>query len=123
MFGSPETTSGGNALKFYSSVRIDVRRKEKITEKVPGKDDVVTGFKTKVKIVKNKCAPPYRWVDVEAPSVPPFLAGCCSMMGCRVNRRGFAICHASSSLIKQCSQNLSWLAIGMPVDVHVPSLY
>ena len=55
MFGSPETTTGGNALKFYSSIRMDVRQKEKITD-----GDEVVGAITKVKIVKNKIAPPFR---------------------------------------------------------------
>lgn len=55
MFGNPETTSGGNALKFYASVRIDIRRKEQIKE-----GDTVVGVNTAVKIVKNKVAPPFR---------------------------------------------------------------
>src|SRR5260370_10875780 len=55
MFGSPETTTGGRALKFYSSVRIDIRRIAAIKE-----GDVVTGSRTRVKIVKNKVAAPFR---------------------------------------------------------------
>jgi recombination protein RecA len=55
LFGSPETTSGGNALKFYSSVRMDIRRIGAIKE-----GDAVTGNRTKVKIVKNKVAPPFK---------------------------------------------------------------
>ncbi len=55
MFGNPETTTGGNALKFYSSVRIDVRRSTPIKD-----GDTVIGNLTKVKIVKNKVAPPFR---------------------------------------------------------------
>ncbi len=55
MFGSPETTSGGRALKFFSSVRIDIRRKEQI--KTP--DGKVVGNRTKIKVVKNKIAPPF----------------------------------------------------------------
>ena len=55
MFGNPETTSGGRALKFFSSVRIDIRRKDQI--KTP--EGRVTGNRTKVKIVKNKVAPPF----------------------------------------------------------------
>lgn len=55
MFGSPETTSGGRALKFFSSVRIDIRRREQI--KTP--DGKVIGNRTKIKIVKNKVAPPF----------------------------------------------------------------
>ncbi|PKL47399.1 MAG: recombinase RecA [Candidatus Riflebacteria bacterium HGW-Riflebacteria-2] len=55
MFGNPETTPGGRALKFFSSVRIDIRRKEAIKE-----GDEATGFVTEVKVVKNKVAPPFR---------------------------------------------------------------
>jgi recombination protein RecA len=55
LFGSPETTSGGNALKFYSTVRMDIRRIGAIKE-----GDVVTGNRTKVKVVKNKVAPPFK---------------------------------------------------------------
>jgi recombination protein RecA len=55
MFGNPETTTGGNALKFYSSVRLDIRQKEKIMD---GED--VVGHVRKVKVVKNKMAPPFR---------------------------------------------------------------
>ncbi len=58
MFGNPETTSGGRALKFYSSVRIDIRRIGSIK-----KGDEVTGNRTKVKIVKNKVAPPFKQVE------------------------------------------------------------
>ena len=55
MYGNPETTTGGNALKFYSSVRLDVRRVESIKE-----GGNVIGSKTRVKVVKNKVAPPFR---------------------------------------------------------------
>jgi recombination protein RecA len=55
MFGSPETTTGGNALKFYSSVRLDIRRVGSLK-----KADEVVGSETKVKIVKNKVAPPFK---------------------------------------------------------------
>jgi recombination protein RecA len=55
MFGNPETTTGGNALKFYSSVRLDIRRVGSIK-----KGDEVTGSETKVKVVKNKVAPPFK---------------------------------------------------------------
>lgn len=55
MFGNPETTTGGNALKFYASVRMDIRKKEKL-----GTNEDVTGHVVKVKVVKNKMAPPFR---------------------------------------------------------------
>ena len=68
LFGSPETTTGGKALKFYASIRLDVRRIETLKDATGS-----TGNRTRVKVVKNKCAPPFRQAELDHPVRPRHL--------------------------------------------------
>jgi recombination protein RecA len=92
MYGNPETTTGGNALKFYASVRLDIRK----TGVVKNGDQAI-GTKTRVKVVKNKCAPPFREAEFEI------------LYGTGVNWSGEVVdLAADAGLLEKSGAHYSW---------------
>ena len=88
MFGSPETTTGGNALKFYSSVRLDIRRIGAIKDR-----DEVVGNATRVKVVKNKVAPPFKQVEFDITGRRPVVSRGPMRFMWRLMMHGFVTLH------------------------------
>ncbi len=99
LYGSPEVTSGGNALKFYASARVELRRREVLGER---------GIRVRAKVVKNKCAPPHRWAAAQG------MGGMAAVLGCPT--RSGAFMHAGGA--PACMQGAFIHAGGAPAWVQ-----